>query len=135
MNPAQCASGAFTYEVASSDAIPYPVFISKFPTLTVQVATQDESKVGAYNFKLKVTEPISGLVNDQNAFVCLITTTNRVNSLAFIIATQVADFTYLLGSPEFVLDSPSYTFLPINADTNFTFSLDASAPAFITLAP
>ena len=135
MNPVQCASEAFTYEVTSTDAIPYPVFISKFPTSTVQVATQDESKVGAYNFKLKVTEPISGLVNDQNAFVCSITTPNRVNSLALIEAAQVADFTYLLGSPEFVLDSPSYTFLPINADTNFTFSLNASTPAFITLVP
>lgn len=135
MDPVQCASGAFTYEVASTDAIPYPAFISRFPTSTVQVATQDESKVGAYNFKLKVTEPISGLVNDQNAFVCSVTTPNRVNSLALITATEIADFTYLLGSPEFVLDSPSYTFLPINADTNFTFSLDASAPAFITLVP
>ena len=135
MNPVQCASGAFTYEVVSTDAIPYPAFISKFPTSTVQVQTQDESKVGAYNFKLKVTEPISGLVNDQNAFVCSITTPNRVNSLTLITATQIADFTYLLGSPEFVLDSPSLTFLPINADTNFTFSLDASAPFFISIVP
>jgi len=93
VNPAQCARGAFTYEVVSTDAIPYPVFISKFPTSTVQVATQDESKVGAYNFKLRVTEPISGLVNDQNTFVCSITT-NRVNSLALTTSTQIADFTY-----------------------------------------
>jgi len=56
VNPAQCASGALSYEVISTDAIPYPAFISKFPNLKVIVATQDESKVGAYNFKLKVTE-------------------------------------------------------------------------------
>jgi hypothetical protein len=135
VNPVQCASGAFTYEVVSTDSIPYPAFISKFPISTVQIQTQDESKVGAYNFKLKITEPISGLVNDQNAFVCSITIPNRVNSLDLIIATQVADVTYLLGSPELVLNSPSYTFLPINADTNFTFSLGASAPAFIALVP
>ena len=51
------------------DAIPYPVFISQYPTSTIEVQTQDESKVGVYNFKLKVTESISGLENNQNAFL------------------------------------------------------------------
>jgi hypothetical protein len=52
-----------------------------------------------------------------------------------ITATGIADFTYLLGSPELVFDSLSYTFLPANADTNFAFSLNASAPFFITIVP
>ena len=69
--------------------------------------TQDESTVGAYNFKLKVSEPISGLINDLNAFVCTIRTPNRVTNLSWISATQIADFTYLLNDPELVFDSPS----------------------------
>jgi hypothetical protein len=117
------------------DAIPYPTFITQYPTSTIQLQTQDESTIGTYNFKLKVSEPISGLINDQNAFVCSITTPNRVTSLSWIAATQIADFTYLLSDPELVFDSPSYTFLPVNADTNFAFTLDAQSTFFISLEP
>jgi hypothetical protein len=125
VNPIECASGPFSYEVVSTDAITYPAFISQYPTSTVQVVTQDESTIGDYSFQLKVTEPISGLDNDQNAFVCTITSPNRLTSLSLVNATKIADFTYLLGSPELVFDSTSYTFLPIDADTKFTFSFDA----------
>ena len=117
------------------DAIPYPVFISQYPTSTIEVQTQDESQVGVYNFKLKVKESISGLENDQNAFVGTITLANRVTSLTLIEGTEIADFTYLLGSPDLIFDSPSYAFLPVDANTQFTFSLDALTPTFITLEP
>ncbi len=125
VNPIECASGPFSYEILSTDAIAYPAFISQYPTSTVKVVTQDESTIGDYSFQLKVTEPISGLDNVQNTFVCTITTPNRLTSLSFVDATKIADFTYLLGSPELVFDSPSYKFLPIDADTKFTFSFDA----------
>ena len=64
-----------------------------------------------------------------------ITLANRVTSLTLIEGTEIADFTYLLGSPDFVFDSPSYAFIPVDANTQFTFSLDASNPTFITLEP
>ena len=51
------------------------------------------------------------------------------------MSTLLADLTYLLSSPENVFDSPQYSYLPSNADTKFTFSLDALAPTFITLVP
>jgi hypothetical protein len=125
VNPIECASGPYSYEIVSTNAIAYPAFISQYPTSTVQVVTQDESTIGDYSFQLKVTEPISGVVNDQNAFVCTITSPNRLTSLSLVNAIKIADFTYLLGSPELVFDSPSYNFLPIDADTKFTFSFDA----------
>lgn len=87
LNPIECASGLFSYEVLSTDAIPYPAFISQYPTSKIEVKTQFESNVGAYNFKLKVTEPMSGLVNDDNAFVCTIKTPNKATSLSLITAS------------------------------------------------
>ena len=111
--------------------IPYPSFISRYPISTIEVQTQDESQVGVYNFKLKVKESISGLENDQNAFVGTITLANRITSLTLIEGIEIADFTYLLGSPDLIFDSPSYTFLPVDADTSFTFAL--TAPNFITI--
>jgi hypothetical protein len=84
-----------------------------------------------YNFKLKVTESISGFENDQNAFKCTINLPMRITSLTLIESTRIADSTYLLGSPDLIFDSPSYTFLPVDADTSFTFAL--TAPNFITI--
>ena len=87
VNPIECASGLFSYDVVSTDAIPYPAFISQYPKSKIEVKTQDESNFGAYNFKLRVTEPMSGLFNDENAFVCTITTPKRATSLSLITAS------------------------------------------------
>ena len=134
VTPSECASGVFSYELVSLDAIPYPTFFTQFPTTAVSVLTQDVSKVMAYNFKLKATESISGFFNDADAFVCNVILPNYATSLAWVAATKMADFTYLLSSPELQF-LPTFTYQPSNADVKFTYSLGASTPAFITLVP
>lgn len=111
------------------------MFITRYPTTTIELQTQDESKIGNYNFKLKVTEPLTGLINEEDTWVTSVTPATRVTNLTWITATQIADLTYLVSSPANVLDSPQYSYLPSNADVKFTFSLSASTPTFITLVP
>lgn len=111
------------------------MFITRYPTTTIELQTQDESKIGNYNFKLKVTEPLTGLINEQNTWVTSVTPATRVTSLTWIAATQIADLTYLVSSPANVFDSPQYTYLPSDADIKFTFSLGPTTPTFITLVP
>jgi hypothetical protein len=42
------------------------------PTVELIVATQDVTKVGVHNFKIKASEPISGLINENEIFVLTI---------------------------------------------------------------
>ena len=50
----------------------FPPFINKIPTDKLTVATQDVTKVGVYNLKIKATESLSGLVNEKDEFVLTI---------------------------------------------------------------
>jgi len=68
--------------------------------------TQDESKIGNYNFKLKVTEAISGISNEQNTWVTSVTPATRVTSINWLAGNQIADTTYLLSSTAILLDTP-----------------------------
>jgi hypothetical protein len=115
------------------DAIAYPTFFTQFPATAINVLTQDTSKVRAYNFKLKASESISGVFNDSNAFVCNVILPNYATSISWVTSTNIADFTYLLGSSEIQKVAPSYTYLLANADVKFTSALGASTPSFITL--
>jgi hypothetical protein len=57
------------------------------------------TNVGAYNFKVKATESISGWVNDSNAFTLTILEPIYTEELVLIEGTQITDFTYTLGDP------------------------------------
>lgn len=96
----------------------------------MRVFTQNVSYVGLHNFKLKVTEPLTGLFNDQDIFVCTIIAPNYATALNFV--TEIPDTSYLVGSPELVLDAPTFAVTPLDADVQYTYSL-VTAPPFVTL--
>jgi len=115
-NPVQCVVGTYSLEVISFAVGPFPVFINQYPTSNLIVATQDVSKVGAYNFKIKAIESISGWQNDSNAFILTILEPIYTQNLVLVDGTQITDFTYTLGDPLVSHAAPSYTVLPLNAD-------------------
>jgi len=71
-NPSQCLAGTYSLQVVLTDPGSFPVFINEFPTSNLVIATQDVSNVGVYNFKIRATESITGLVNDSNSFALTI---------------------------------------------------------------
>jgi hypothetical protein len=60
---------------------------------------------------------------------------NYATSLAWIVASQLPDLTYLVGSSQVLLDSPLNNVTPIDADIKYSFALGATTPTFITLVP
>ena len=96
ITPAACPKQAFTYEMVYLDAGGFPTFITQIPTVDVHVLTQDVSYVGLHNFKLRATEPLTGLTNEQNTFVCTILDPNYATALNFV--TFIADLSYLVGT-------------------------------------
>ena len=113
----------------------FPVLINQNPTTSLIVATQDVSKVGAYNFKIKATESISGWINDSNAFILTILEPIYTQALVLVPGTAITDFTYTLGDPLVTKPAPSYTVMPVNADKKFVYTLHLSTPPCVTLVP
>lgn len=83
-NPAACPKQPFSYQMLYLDAATFPSFITETPTTDVRVMTQNVSYVGLHNFKLKVTEPLTGLFNDQDIFVCTIVAPYYATALNFV---------------------------------------------------
>jgi hypothetical protein len=94
----------------------FPPFINEIPTDKLIVATQDVTKVGVYNFKIKATESLSGLVNEKEEFVLTIGGPNYAEQLILISGTELNDISYSLGSPKLVLNAPQYNILPADSD-------------------
>lgn len=131
VNPSACASGAFSYELVYGGT--FPSFINRYPTTDVLVMTQNVVDIGTYTFQVKVTDPLSGLVNTSNSFVLTILGPNYATALAWVAATPIPDQNYLVGSSNPMLSSPAFTVTPANADVQYSYSLGASTPGFITL--
>ena len=101
----------------------------------MHVLTQNVALVAAYNFKIKVTDPLTGLINQTDTFTCTILQPNYATNLLFVTASLIADFTYLVGDTAVLLFAPSFIVSPNDADVNYTFTLGTSTPAFVTLVP
>ena len=99
------------------------------------MATQDASLVGAYNLKIKASEPISGLINDLDVFVLTVVKPIYTEQLVLVAGTQLIDMNYSIGSPQVILSAPQFDVFPANADKKLIYSLDPSTPAFVTLVP
>jgi hypothetical protein len=97
-DPAQCVFGTYTFEVLYSGS-PFPAFINQHPTTQLVVATQNVGLIGDYPLKIKVTESISGLVNDIDSFVLSILEPTYTQSLELVAGTQINDFTYTITNP------------------------------------
>ena len=133
--PTQCAKGTFTFEVVFVGSGSFPAFITQYPSSKINVMTQETSLAGAYNFKIKATESISGFTNTDDSFKCTIILPNYATSLSWITSTLIPDLTYMIGSTQVNLNSPLNNVLPTNADVKYSFTLGASTPSFITLVP
>lgn len=97
VNPSGCPKQAFTFQMLYLDSLTFPAFITQVPTVDVRVLTQNVSFVGQHNFKLQVTEPLTGLFNEQDIFVCTILDANYATALNFV--TEIADTAYLVNTP------------------------------------
>ena len=71
-NPSQCAVGNYSLLVIYQDGPTFPPFINQIPTDNLIVATQDVQYVAAYNFKIRASESLSGLVNENESFLLTI---------------------------------------------------------------
>ena len=69
-NPSQCTIGPYNYELANSSGgvIPHPGFLMQFDNSNMKISTIDKSFENVYDWSIKVTEPISGLLNNSVKF-------------------------------------------------------------------
>jgi len=74
-NPIQCHTETYTYELANNlgVVVQVPGFISDFNNASLTIATIDKSFEGLYDYRIKVTESVSGLVNTDVAFTLELT--------------------------------------------------------------
>jgi hypothetical protein len=119
VSPSLCSSGSFSYQLVYLDGPDFPPFITQFPASSISVMTQNTTLVGNYNFKLQATEPVSGLINQADNFTVTITPPNYATNLVWVNSTLLANITYLVGSPQVLTISPSFTTSPSNADVQF----------------
>ena len=69
-NPSQCTIGPYNYELANSSGgvIPHPDFLMQFDNSHMKISTIEKSFENVYDWSIKVTEPISGLLNNSVKF-------------------------------------------------------------------
>ena len=60
--PSICPIGLVTYEVALDPVgLPFPVFITKIPTASIDIGSTDLITEGIYKFKLIAADSLTGL--------------------------------------------------------------------------
>jgi len=69
-NPSTCQVGTFTYRLVflNNPAGAFPSFINEFPVTSINVQTQATSYLGANNFQVVATDPLTGLFNNEVNF-------------------------------------------------------------------
>ncbi len=69
-NPNQCTTGPYKYELAdvNGNLIPQPGFLTQFDNSVIKISTVEKSFANVYFWSIKVTEPISGLINNSVKF-------------------------------------------------------------------
>lgn len=104
--PGYCAIGSLTYQVMPEPAAPNPTFITEYPTTKINIATTDPAKDGSYDFRLLVTDPLTGL---QNSVVTFHVDMHAVSALTLVASTAIPDQVYKVGDPAITLGVPQYT--------------------------
>jgi len=133
-NPVQCLIGTYTYALADSlsAVIPVPGFISVFDNSSLVIATIDKSFKGLYNYKIKVTESVSGFTNTDVAFALELTVKIYALEMNLIPSTVIPDQNYLVADPAMELLAYMYNFVPVDAMLDVQYSL-INPPSFVTL--
>lgn len=85
---------------------------TQYPVSNVKVETSDNIPIGAYNFKVIATEPMSGLTNNEVKFKVVANNSVTAISITLVSSTLVADKTYLVGDPAILTLVPKYTWFP-----------------------
>jgi len=67
-SPSNCAIGTLSFQVALDPVSAFPTFITQFPSTKIDLATTDASKAGTYNFRVTVTDSLTGLQNNAVTF-------------------------------------------------------------------
>jgi hypothetical protein len=85
--------GTYTYALADSlgVVIPVPGFMTAFDSSSLTIATVDKSFEGVYNYKIKVTEPVSGLANTVVSFALELTVKIYALEMNLIPSTIIPD--------------------------------------------
>jgi len=119
-NPVECLIGTYTYALADSlgVVIPVPGFMTAFDNSSLTIATVNKSFEGLYNYKIKVTESISSLVNIDVTFSLELTVKIYALEMNLVTSTVIPDQNYLVADPAMVLLAYMYNFVPINAVLN-----------------
>jgi hypothetical protein len=113
--PTFCLKQTITLEVQYQEtpATPFPSFMqTQYPVSNVVVETSDNIPIGAYNFKVVATEPLSGLTNNEVKFKVVVTNSDVATVITVVSSTLVADKTYLVGNPAMLVLVPKYTWFP-----------------------
>lgn len=84
----------------------FPTFITEYPTTKINIATTDPTKDGSYDFRLLVTDPLTGL---QNSVVNFHVDMHAVSALTLVASTAIPDQVYKVGDPAITLGVPQYT--------------------------
>jgi len=66
--PNTCAMGTWSYSVALDPVATFPAFITENPTTTIDIATQDDTQAGTYNFRVTATDSLTSVANSDVVF-------------------------------------------------------------------
>ena len=129
--PSNCDIGFVTYQVELDPvSLPFPTFITEYPTVQIDIATTDHTTEGVYKFKVIATDMLSGLKNNDVLFEV---TMISIKDLTLITSTEIAGQIYKVNDPALVLQVPQYSLEPPIAASVFVYQLVSPTPAFITL--
>jgi hypothetical protein len=109
-----------------------PAFITAFSNSSLTVATIDKTQAGSYNYRIKVTESVSGLVNTAVAFTLQLTVKIYATDMNLVLSSIIAPQNYLISDSPLVLLAFQYSFVPSNSILNVEYSL-VNAPSFVSL--
>jgi len=132
-NPTQCLASTYTYQLADNvgSVITVPPFITAFSNSSLTIATIDKTQAGSYNYRIKVTESVSGLVNTAVAFTLQLTVKIYATDMNLVPSSIIAPQNYLISDSPLVLLAFQYSFVPSNSILNVEYSL-VNAPSFVS---
>lgn len=128
--PNNCAIGTLTFQVLAEPAGPLAPFITEYPTSKIDVATSDAAQAGAYDFRLRVTDSLTGI---QNSVVSFHLDMLVITSFVLDVSTSIQDQVYKVSDPAIVLNVPQYLQTPTKATTKYFYSLVVPTPSFVTM--
>lgn len=110
--PNNCNSLALSYQVELNPVSTFPGFITETPTSQIEIASTDPLDANVYNFRLVVTDTLTGLSNNVVLFEVDVV---AISALTLNTVTAVADQVYKVNDAEIVLPVPLYSQTPAYA--------------------